>query len=44
MDGEALVQDESGQHVDPLAKGPRLDIEAIVAEERVVQRRLGRRA
>ena len=33
-----------GKHVDPLAKGPRLDIEPVVAEERVVQRRLGRRA
>ena len=44
VDGEALVQDESGQHVDPLAEGPRLDIEPIVAEERVVQRRLGGRA
>jgi hypothetical protein len=31
------VQDESGQHVDLLAKGPRLDIEAIVVEERGVQ-------
>ncbi len=38
-DGEALVQHEGGQHVDPIAKGPRLDIEPIVAaEERVVQR------
>ena len=44
VDGEALVQDESGQQVDPLAKGPRLDIEPIVTEERLVHRRLGGRA
>jgi hypothetical protein len=38
------VQDESGQNVDPLVKRPGFDIERIVVEERVVQRRLGRRA
>jgi hypothetical protein len=37
VDGEALVQDQSGQDVDPLAEGPRLDIESIGAEECPVQ-------
>ena len=38
VDGEALVQNKIGQNVDPLAEGPGLDVEPVVAEERVVQR------